>query len=51
MSKINISKIRSILYKSAKLLGDMDAVRKGRIKERLYNRLKGKLLNRTFRNK
>lgn len=46
---MNITKIRSILYKAAKILGDIDAVRKGRIKQRFYNRIIGKLTTRFFR--
>lgn len=40
---MSISKIRTILYTTAKYLGDIDAVRKGRIKERLWNRVIGKI--------
>lgn len=43
---MKISKIRSILYTTAKYLGDIDAVRKGRVKERLWNRLIGKITSR-----
>lgn len=46
---MKISKIRSILYKSAKILGDIDAVKKGRIGERLFNRLLGKFFSRFFK--
>jgi hypothetical protein len=45
-----ISLIRSILYGSAKALGDVDAVRKGRvgkrIKSRILGRIAGKILGR-----
>lgn len=40
---MSIGKIRSGLYFTAKLLGDVNAVRKGRVKERLTNRALGKL--------
>lgn len=46
---MKISKIRSILYKSAKILGDIDAVKKGRIGPRLYNRFLGKFFSRFFK--
>jgi len=48
-----ISKIRSLLYGSAKILGDADAVKKGRVIQRVRNRflgrLAGKLLQKLFR--
>lgn len=37
-----ISKIRSILYTTAKILGDVDAVSKGKVVKRTRNRLLGK---------
>lgn len=46
---MKISKIRSVLYKSAKILGDVDAARKGRIWQRLYNRGIGKIFSRFFK--
>ena len=39
---MKIPKIRSILYTTAKVLGDIDAVRKGRVKERIARRITGK---------
>lgn len=46
MSKI--SKIRSLLYTTAKVLGDVDAVKKGkvgkRVKKRVLGKIAGKLL-------
>lgn len=41
MSKI--SKIRTILYTSAKVLGDVDAVANGKVEKRVKRRLAGKL--------
>lgn len=41
MSKI--SKIRSLLYTTAKVLGDVDAVKKGKVGKRVKNRIKGKI--------
>lgn len=46
---MNISKIRTILYTVAKYLGDVDAVRKGRVKQRIKNRLIGKITGRLFK--
>ena len=39
---MSINKIRSLLYKTAKFLGDVNAVRKGKIKQRIKNRIVGK---------
>lgn len=38
-----ISKVRSALYTSAKVLGDVDAVKKGKVGKRVKNRVKGKI--------
>ena len=46
---MNISKIRKILYTTAKYLGDVDAVKKGRVKERVFNRIVGKLTSKLFK--
>lgn len=40
MSKI--SKIRKVLYTTAKILGDVDAVSSGKVGRRVKNRVKGK---------
>lgn len=40
---MSISKTRSALYKTARILGDVDAVRKGKVGKRVKNRLLGKL--------
>jgi hypothetical protein len=37
------SKIRSGLYKTAKLMGDVSAVKNGKILQRVKNRLAGRL--------
>lgn len=37
-------KLRSLLYGAAKLLGDAEAVKKGKIGKRIKNRIKGKIL-------
>ena len=44
-----ISKVRTILYRTAKYLGDVDAVRKGRILKRLKNRIVGKYTAKIFK--
>lgn len=46
---MNISKIWTILYTVAKYLGDIDAIRKGRVKQRVRNRLLGKITGRMFK--
>jgi hypothetical protein len=38
-----ISKVRSVLYRSAKVLGDADAVAKGKIGKRIKRRILGKI--------
>lgn len=40
---MSISKTRSALYKTARILGDVDAVKKGKVGKRVKNRLLGKL--------
>ena len=40
---MSISKTRSVLYKVAKVLGDIDAVKKGKVGKRAKNRIIGKL--------
>ncbi len=41
--------MRSLLYFIAKLMGDYNAVKKGTIHKRLYNRALGKMLGRLFK--
>jgi len=41
--------MRSLLYTIAKLLGDINAIQRGRISERLFNRGLGKVFGRFFR--
>ncbi|WP_162831730.1 hypothetical protein [Halalkalibacter hemicellulosilyticus] len=43
---MSISKIRSFLYKTAKILGDINAVRRGRVKQRIKRRIFGKISGR-----
>lgn len=44
-----ISKLRSALYTTAKVLGDVDAVKKGKVGKRAKNRVLGKLTGRLLR--
>lgn len=37
-----INKVRSLLYKVAKILGDVNAIRRGKIKQRIKNRVVGR---------
>lgn len=46
---LTIGKVRTALYKTAKYLGDVDAVRKGRIAQRIKNRILGKISGRILR--
>lgn len=43
---MSISKIRKLLYTLAKILGDINAIRRGRIKQRIKNRIVGKYAGR-----
>jgi len=51
--KMNINSIRKILYTSAKILGDVNAVQKGKISQRILRRSigrsAGKILQKIFR--
>ena len=40
---------RSFLYFIARLMGDISAVKRGRVGRRIYNRGLGKILGRLFR--
>ena len=44
-----ISKTRSALYKKAKILGDVDAVKKGKVGKRVARRLAGKLAGKVLK--
>ena len=51
--KITISKIRTALYKSAKILGDVNAIKRNKVGERIVSRVSGKVsakVNRTIAN-
>ena len=43
MKQITINKIRSFLYKTAKILGDVNAVKRDKVGTRVTNRLTGKV--------
>lgn len=45
-----ISKIRNALYTSARVLGDVDAVKKGKVKRRIKNRILGKIAGNILKN-
>ncbi|MDB3951057.1 hypothetical protein N9403_05420 [Gammaproteobacteria bacterium] len=45
---MKISKIRSVLYKTAKYLGDADSVHKKRVGKRIVNRVAGKITGRSI---
>ncbi|WP_342412162.1 hypothetical protein NYE22_21745 [Bacillus sp. FSL K6-1560] len=47
---MNINKIRSALYKSAKILGDVNAAKNGTLGKRLARRAAGKTTNKLMRN-
>ena len=46
MKKITIGKIRSFLYSTAKILGDLNAIRRHKIRTRVTNRVTGKVSSR-----
>lgn len=45
---MNISKTRSLLYGLAKLLGDINAVQKGKVGQRIVRRQEGKFSSRAM---
>lgn len=47
---MNINKIRSALYKSAKILGDVNAAKNGTLGKRIARRTAGKATNKLLRN-
>lgn len=46
---MSIGKIRTILYKTARILGDINAIKRGKVKQRVRNRVVGKLTGRLFK--
>jgi hypothetical protein len=47
---MTISAFRRLLYLIGRFLADFQAVRRGRVAERVHNRLAGKLLGKATRN-
>ncbi|WP_231834166.1 hypothetical protein [Bacillus subtilis] len=47
---MSINKIRSALYKSAKILGDVNAAKNGTLGKRMARRAAGKATNKLLRN-
>ena len=45
---MKISSIRTLLYKTAKYLGDFDSIGKKRVGKRVANRVVGKITGRTL---
>lgn len=45
-----LSKVRSALYKSAKILGDVNAAKNGTLGKRIARRATGKATNKLLRN-
>lgn len=46
---MNINKIRSALYKAARFLGDVNAVQKGKVGQRVARRAAGKAVGKAFK--
>lgn len=46
---MSINKIRNILYKIARVLGDIEAIRKGKLGQRIRRRIAGKIAGRALR--
>lgn len=43
---MTVNKLRSLFYRAARVLGDIQAARRGRILQRIENRLVGKTVRR-----
>jgi hypothetical protein len=43
---VTISKVRSLLYKAARLLGDVNAVENSKVPQRVERRIAGKFMGR-----
>lgn len=46
---MSLPKLRALLFRLSRLLGDVQAVRRGRIGARIQNRMVGKMLGRVTR--
>lgn len=49
MVTLNINKVRSALYKSARILGDFNAAKNGTLGKRMARRATGKVTSNIFR--
>lgn len=49
MSRSTLNQIRRAEYKNARLLGDIQAARRGRLPQRLFNRAVGRMTPRMLR--
>jgi len=47
---MTINKVRNVLYNSAKVLGDVNAVQRGKIPQRIGRRIAGKYASRIMNN-
>lgn len=47
---LNINKVRSAFYKSARILGDVNAAKNGTLGKRIARRAAGKATNKLLRN-
>ncbi len=43
------SKVRKVLYDTAKVLGDIDAIKKGKMGKRIKNRIAGKIVGKILK--
>jgi hypothetical protein len=46
---MNINKLRSILYTTARILGDVNAAKKGKLGKRIANKVIGRAVGKLFR--
>ena len=46
---MTLSKLRGLLYKTARIIGDVQAIRHGRIVKRIHNRIVGRLSGKLLR--
>jgi hypothetical protein len=45
---MTLNSLRSLLYRLARLLGDVQALRRGRIVERTHNRIAGRIMRKVL---
>ncbi|MBM7605967.1 hypothetical protein JOC75_003995 [Metabacillus crassostreae] len=46
---MSIGKVRKVLYFISKVLGDINAVKRGKVKQRIYNKAIGKVTSKLFK--